>query len=104
VFARIVTMRLKPNTASEFSQTIEKKILPILRKQKGFRDELISVEVVGKPARYGFAIWRRDRFDALKTQKQTLGSLRLANPSPQDKGHEHSGDRDHTGAPQNQVS
>jgi hypothetical protein len=27
VFARIVSMRLKPNAAAEFSQTIEKKIL-----------------------------------------------------------------------------
>jgi hypothetical protein len=30
VFARIVSMRLKPNTTAEFTQTIEKKILPIV--------------------------------------------------------------------------
>ncbi len=40
MFARIVSMRLKPNISAEFSQTIEKKILPVLRKHKGFRDEM----------------------------------------------------------------
>lgn len=43
MFTRIVSMRLRPNTAADFSQTIEKKILPILRKQKGFRDELTLI-------------------------------------------------------------
>jgi len=56
VFARIVTMRLKPNTASEFSQTIEKKILPILRKQKGFRDETTFLATDGKEA-VGISFW-----------------------------------------------
>jgi len=55
VFARIVTMRLKPNTASEFSQTIEKKILPMLRKLKGFRDE-ITLITEGKEA-VGISFW-----------------------------------------------
>ena len=56
MFARIVTMRLKPNTASEFSQTIEKKILPILRKQKGFRDETTFLATDGKEA-VGISFW-----------------------------------------------
>ena len=43
MFARIVSMRLKPNTVAEFSQTIEMKILPTLRKQKGFRDEITFI-------------------------------------------------------------
>src|SRR5262245_14790434 len=32
-------MRLKQNTGAKFTQTIEKKILPMLRNQKGFHDE-----------------------------------------------------------------
>lgn len=55
MFARIVTMRLKPNTASEFSQTIEKKILPMLRKLKGFRDE-VTLITDGKEA-VGISFW-----------------------------------------------
>jgi hypothetical protein len=36
-------MQLKPNTATEFTETVESKILPILRKQKGFRDEITFI-------------------------------------------------------------
>jgi quinol monooxygenase YgiN len=40
MFARNVSIRLKPNTMNDFNQTFEKEILPILRKQSGFRDEI----------------------------------------------------------------
>ena len=43
MFARHVSMQLKPNTRAEFTETIENKILPILRKQHGFRDEIAFV-------------------------------------------------------------
>ena len=38
MFTRHVMMNLKPNTATAFSDVIEGKVLPLLRKQKGFRD------------------------------------------------------------------
>ena len=40
MFARSVSIRLKPNSVAEFNSTLENEILPLLRKQKGFRDEL----------------------------------------------------------------
>jgi heme-degrading monooxygenase HmoA len=43
MFARHVSMHLKPNTRAEFTQTVENEILPLLRKQHGFRDELVFV-------------------------------------------------------------
>jgi heme-degrading monooxygenase HmoA len=43
MFARHVSMHLKPNTRAEFAQTIEKEIIPLLRKQNGFRDEIAFV-------------------------------------------------------------
>jgi hypothetical protein len=43
MFARNVTIHLKPNTASEFRGTIENQIIPLLRKQKGFQDEITFV-------------------------------------------------------------
>ena len=64
MFARIVSMRLKPNAAAEFSQTIEKKILPILRKQKGFRDEITFIASGGMEA-VGISLWdSREQADA----------------------------------------
>jgi quinol monooxygenase YgiN len=67
VFARIVSMRLKPNMKAEFTQTIEKKILPILRKEKGFRDEITFVAPGGTEA-VGISLWdSREQADAYNT-------------------------------------
>ena len=43
MFTRNVTMKLKANTAPELNRIIENEILPLLRKQPGFRDELTFV-------------------------------------------------------------
>jgi len=43
MFTRHVIMELKPNTATEFTDVVESKILPLLRKQKGFRDEITFI-------------------------------------------------------------
>jgi heme-degrading monooxygenase HmoA len=43
MFTRNLTMKLKPNTAPEFNRLIENEILPLLRKQPGFRDEITFV-------------------------------------------------------------
>jgi len=56
MFARIVSMRLRPNSAAEFTQTIEKKILPILRNQKGFRHEITFIAPGGMEA-VGISLW-----------------------------------------------
>ena len=43
MFTRHVIMELKPNTAAEFTDLVDGKIIPLLRKQKGFRDEMTFV-------------------------------------------------------------
>ena len=43
MFAREVVLQLKPNAVNEFPVTFEKEILPLLRRQKGFVDELVLV-------------------------------------------------------------
>jgi heme-degrading monooxygenase HmoA len=58
MFARNVTMNLKPNTAREFTQTFEKDILPILRKQNGFKDEITFVGTEGKDV-VAISLWDR---------------------------------------------
>ena len=40
MFTRNLTMKLKANNAPEFNRVIENEILPLLRKQPGFRDEI----------------------------------------------------------------
>ena len=43
MFARNVTLKLKPNCAIEFSRVYEQDILPVLRQQPGFRDGMTLV-------------------------------------------------------------
>lgn len=43
MFTRHVIMELKPNATTEFSNVVESKILPLLRKEKGFRDLMTFV-------------------------------------------------------------
>jgi quinol monooxygenase YgiN len=40
MFARNVSFRLKSDMLSDYTRTFENEILPLLRKQKGFKDEL----------------------------------------------------------------
>lgn len=43
MFTRHVSVQLKTGSAAEFNRLIENEILPLLRKQKGFRDEITFV-------------------------------------------------------------
>ena len=43
MYTRNVTMKLKANSVPEFNRLIENEILPLLRKQTGFRDEITFV-------------------------------------------------------------
>ena len=40
MYARNISFRLKPNMQSDYTRTFENQILPLLRKQKGFKDEI----------------------------------------------------------------
>ena len=40
MFARNVSFHLKSNMLSDYTRTLENEILPLLRKQKGFKDEI----------------------------------------------------------------
>ena len=43
MFTRHVVMQLKPKTSPEFTRLIEKEVIPMLRKQKGFLDEITFI-------------------------------------------------------------
>jgi len=40
MFARNVSLHLKSNMLSDYTRTFEKDVLPVLRKQNGFKDEI----------------------------------------------------------------
>jgi hypothetical protein len=40
MFARNISIHLKSNMLSDYTRTFENEVLPLLRKQKGFQDEI----------------------------------------------------------------
>jgi hypothetical protein len=56
MYARNVSLHLKPNTLSDFRKTFDVNVLPILRKQKGFQDE-ITFAVPGGTDVIAISLW-----------------------------------------------
>jgi hypothetical protein len=48
MYTRNVSIKLKANGEAEFTRILEKEVIPVLRKQKGFKDEITLVA----PERY----------------------------------------------------
>ncbi len=64
MFTRTVRGALKPGQGDAFAHLIEQKVLPILQKQKGFRDEFLLLSEDGKEA-ICMSIWEsRDDAEA----------------------------------------
>ena len=43
MYTRNVSMKLRVNSAKEFTQTLENEVIPVLRRQKGFKDEITLI-------------------------------------------------------------
>jgi hypothetical protein len=86
MFARSVSIRLKPNSIAEFTRLMENETLPLLRKQKGFKDEITLVAPNGTEA-VGISLWdekqNADAYsrDAYPELLKTLG--RVVEGTPQ---------------------
>jgi heme-degrading monooxygenase HmoA len=77
MYARNVSISLKPNTAREFTQTFENDILPLLRKQNGFKDEITFLGEDGQDV-VAISLWdRKESADAYsrETYPQVLKGL-----------------------------
>ena len=56
MFERLLTFQIRPNMVSEFPVIFEKEILPLLKKQRGFLDELLLVTPEKKEA-VAISLW-----------------------------------------------
>ena len=77
MFARKVSMHLKPNTVTDFTRKLESDVIPMLRKQTGFQDEITFTAKGGKEA-FGISLWdRREDAEAYerKSYPQVLKML-----------------------------
>lgn len=68
MFSRTVTMHLKPNNVLQLTKTVEDKILPMLRKQEGFKDEVFFVSPSGTDA-IAISLW--DRAESAESYSRT---------------------------------
>lgn len=66
MFARNVSMQLKPNATGEFTRMLEQDVLPLLRKQSGFADELTFIGSDGTEV-VAISLWdEKESADAYK--------------------------------------
>ena len=56
MFARTVRIPLKPNSVAEFTRTLENDIIPLLRQQSGFQDEMAFI-VPGGTEAVRISVW-----------------------------------------------
>jgi len=56
MFARSVSFRLKPNMLTDYNSVFENQILPLLRKQKGFKEE-IALSNPNDPDAIAISLW-----------------------------------------------
>jgi len=64
MFARSVSIHLKPNSSAAFTKQIENETIPTLRKQKGFQGEITFLAPGGAEA-VGISLWdKKENADA----------------------------------------
>jgi heme-degrading monooxygenase HmoA len=61
MFACNGSLRLKPNTLSEFARIFNNEVIPMLRKQSGFRDE-ITFAVPGELDVVAISLWETKEY------------------------------------------
>jgi heme-degrading monooxygenase HmoA len=68
MFARIVKINLKHDRTNDFNQAFEKLVLPMLRKEKGFQDEITFAGPSGTEM-VSISLWdRKESAETYNTQ------------------------------------
>jgi hypothetical protein len=78
-------MQLKPNSVAEFTRTFEEKVIPLLRKQAGFKDEITFVPAGDKEA-VAISLWeQKESADTYQreTYPEMLKTLTMIEGTPQ---------------------
>ena len=58
MYARRIDMHLKPNCVPELTRKLNTEVIPLLRKQAGFQDEITFIGKDGKEA-FAISLWDR---------------------------------------------
>ena len=86
MYAHRVSVHLKPNSTAEFTQRLEQQVIPMLRQQKGFQDEITFVGPAGTEA-FGVSLWDNkesaDAYDRGPYAEVTTMLANLVDGNPQ---------------------
>src|SRR5436853_7570834 len=77
MFARSVSLRLKPESIAQFTEILDNEIVPTLRKQPGFHN-VITLSTTGSPDLTSISLWdTNEHLEAYNTAvyPQVLKSL-----------------------------
>jgi hypothetical protein len=76
MFARHVSVKLKPSTLAEFTRVMENEILPWLRKQKGFLDT-ITLAAPGGREIVAISFWDQEENARVYNSTSYLEALKI---------------------------
>ncbi|MGD0973584.1 MAG: antibiotic biosynthesis monooxygenase [Candidatus Korobacteraceae bacterium] len=86
MFTRVVECTCKPGKAKELCQTVEDKVLPIMRKLQGFKDEIVLISQSDPNRVLAISFWN-SRQDGERYQREqfpkvteTIRNLCTADP------------------------
>jgi quinol monooxygenase YgiN len=86
MFTRIVELTSKPGKNKQLADTIDEKVLPILRKQKGFVDEMVLLPDKEDNRILGLSFWKSKEYaeqyqgDQYPKVRETLEHLLESEP------------------------
>ena len=78
MYSRHITVQIKKNWISEIPQVFEKEILPLLRRQKGFLDELLFV-APNKAEVVAISLWENKEFAEIYNHESYPEVVRILN-------------------------
>lgn len=91
MYARRVTLNLKPNSSSDFTNRMNTEVIPVLKRQKGFQDEFAFTQKDGKEA-FGISLWDRkesaDAYEQGDYSQVKAVMQKLADGEPRVEGYE----------------
>jgi heme-degrading monooxygenase HmoA len=74
MFTRVIEMRCKSGKFNELSSMASEKVLPILRKQQGFQDEIVLVSNTDPNRVMALSFWNR-REDAERYHREQFSNI-----------------------------
>ena len=77
MYTRVVEITSKPGKAHELCQTIDDKVLPILRKQTGFVDEAVLVSDAEQNRVLALSFWKSQE-DAQRYESEQFNAVQKA--------------------------